>query len=413
MKLYELFKKKVFHIDLGLDRVKRVLNELGNPHNSFNSVLISGTNGKGSTSAFLESLLRHTGFKVGLFTSPHLVDERERWQINRKYIPEYKLNRYIEFLRPLIDKHSLTYFEASTVLAFLYFSEEKVDFAVLEVGLGGRYDATNVVYPELSIITNVSFDHTHILGNTLEKIAYEKLGIARKDRALVLGANQHQLLEQAKKLGIKEIFYPPDYYQYETYFESMRQKVNYFFKDISFKDLETKLLGNRQGNNLATALTGYILLMERLGKTIDTDTVYRAVLNTRWKGRMELLSKNPIVILDGAHNEDALKKTYLEINEIFKGKNIKTILSFMRDKNFQRILKIANDFSEEVIFVEMSFDRGMKTNQLKKQYPDLKFLKSINEIKEFIQGENDKNTIFLITGSLYFIGEILAKEGVV
>ncbi len=413
MKLYEMFKKKVFYIDLGLDRVKKVLNELGNPQDSFSSVLISGTNGKGSTSAFLESLLRHTGFKVGLFTSPHLVDERERWQINREYISEYKLNSYIEFLRPLIDKYNLTYFEASTVLAFMYFSEEKVDFAVLEIGLGGRYDATNVVYPEVSIITNVGFDHTHILGNTLEKIAFEKLGIARKDRPLVLGTNQPELLEQAKELGIKKIYYPPDYYQYETYFECMKQKVNYSFKNISFRGLETKLLGNRQGNNLATALTGYLLLMERLGKSTDREIVYRAILNTRWKGRMELLSESPTVILDGAHNEDALKKTYLEIKEIFKGKNIKTILSFMRDKDFQKILKIANDFSEEVVFVEMSFDRGMKTDELKKQYPDLKFLKEINEIKEFIQNENDKNTIFLITGSLYFIGEILAKKGVV
>ena len=410
MKLYELFNKKVFHIDLGLDRIKKALNDLENPQNYFKSVLISGTNGKGSTSAFLESLLRHSGFKVGLFTSPHLIDERERWQINRTYISKEKLNRYIEIIKPLIEKYELTYFEASTILAFLYFKDENIDIAVLEVGLGGRYDATNVVYPELSIITNVGLDHTHILGDTLDKIAFEKLGIAREEIPLVLGSNQPELVEQAKSMKIKSLFLPYKDYWFKTYYEDMKQKVDYRFKDTFFEGLETNLIGKRQGNNLATALTGYIILMERLNKSIDKNKVHKAVFNTKWKGRMEIVSKNPTVVIDGAHNEEALLKTYSELTEIFNKKSIITVISFMKDKNFNKLIDIAKEFSKDIVFVETPFDRGVKIKDLKKDYGNLKYLENIHKLKDFINKNVKKDEIVLITGSLYFIGEVLKSQ---
>ena len=406
MKLYELFKKKVFHIDLGLDRVKKALKDLDNPQESFKSVLISGTNGKGSTSAFLESLLRHSDFKVGLFTSPHLIDERERWQINREYISQEELEIYINRIKPLIEKYNLTYFEASTVLAFLYFADKKVDFAVLEVGLGGRFDATNVVYPDISIITNVSFDHTHILGNTLEKIAFEKLGIGRKDRPLVIGSNQTELINQAKSLGIGELYYLNRDFFYKSYIEDLIQKVDYKFKNLSISGIEIKLLGDRQANNLATALTGYILLMERLGKAIDLDLIKKAVFNTSWQGRMEIVSKNPLVIVDGAHNEDALQKSFKELKNLFQDKNIITFISFMKDKDFKKLMDIALKFSKDIFFVEMPFDRSLKSKELKRYYPNIKTL-SISDIQSNIHKDSDN--IFFITGSLYFVGEVLKR----
>jgi len=404
LKLYELFKKKVFHIDLGLDRVKKALKDLDNPQESFKSVLISGTNGKGSTSAFLESLLRHSDFKVGLFTSPHLIDERERWQINREYISQEELEIYINRIKPLIEKYNLTYFEASTVLAFLYFADKKVDFAVLEVGLGGRFDATNVVYPDISIITNVSFDHTHILGNTLEKIAFEKLGIGRKDRPLVIGSNQTELINQAKSLGIGELYYLNRDFFYKSYIEDLIQKVDYKFKNLSISGIEIKLLGDRQANNLATALTGYILLMERLGKAIDLDLIKKAVFNTSWQGRMEIVSKNPLVIVDGAHNEDALQKSFKELKNLFQDKNIITFISFMKDKDFKKLMDIALKFSKDIFFVEMPFDRSLKSKELKRYFPNIKTL-SISDIQSNIHKDSDN--IFFITGSLYFVGEVL------
>jgi len=404
LKLYELFKKKVFHIDLGLDRVKKALEDLDNPQEGFKSILISGTNGKGSTSAFLESLLRHSDFKVGLFTSPHLIDERERWQINRKYISQEELEIYINRIKPLIEKYNLTYFEASTVLAFLYFADKKVDFAVLEVGLGGRFDATNVVYPDISIITNVSLDHTHILGNTLEKIAFEKLGIGRNDRPLVIGSNQTELINQAKILGIRELYYLNRDFFYKSYIEDLIQKVDYKFKNLSISGIEIKLLGDRQANNLATALTSYILLMERLGKAIDLDLIRKAVFNTSWQGRMEIVSKNPLVIVDGAHNEDALQKSFKELKNLFPDKNIITFISFMKDKDFKKLMDIALKFSKDIFFVEMSFDRSLKLKELKKYFPDIKIL-SIPDIQSNIH--KDSNNIFFITGSLYFVGEVL------
>ncbi|MDQ7056292.1 MAG: Mur ligase family protein [Persephonella sp.] len=215
MKLFSLFNRKVFDIKSGLDRIRNALKDTGNLHRKYPSILISGTNGKGSTAAFLESLFRKHGFKTGLFTSPHLIEENERWQINRENISDLQLEEYIKELKPVIERYELSYFEASALIAFRYFADEDVNIAVLEVGLGGRWDATNVVYPEVSIITNVSLDHTHILGETTYEIAREKIGIARKDRPLVIGTQQIELISQAVINGIKEIYHYPVGFHYK------------------------------------------------------------------------------------------------------------------------------------------------------------------------------------------------------
>ncbi|HIQ24891.1 MAG TPA: bifunctional folylpolyglutamate synthase/dihydrofolate synthase, partial [Persephonella sp.] len=206
MKLFKLFNGKTFKIEPGLERIKKACEEIGNPQNKFPSILVAGTNGKGSTCAFLENIFRIHGFKTGLFTSPHIVEENERWQINRKNIENKKLEEYIKQIKYLIQKYELTYFEASTLLAFKYFADEKVDIAILEVGLGGRWDATNVATPEISVITNVSYDHMHMLGDTLEKIAFEKTGITRVDKPAVIGRNQEEILYWLKERKIKEYY---------------------------------------------------------------------------------------------------------------------------------------------------------------------------------------------------------------
>jgi len=199
MELWNLFKGLELNFTPTLERIEKALKELGNPQNFYPSVLIGGTNGKGSVSAFLESLFRHHGLKTGRFVSPHLVDERERWRINNLPITEETLKDYIKRIKPLIEKYKLTYFESAVLIASLLFKEQKVDIAVVEVGLGGRWDATKVHRPLATAITNVGLDHTKWLGSTLEEIADDKTELIYPETPTIIGSDEEPLLSVAKR----------------------------------------------------------------------------------------------------------------------------------------------------------------------------------------------------------------------
>jgi dihydrofolate synthase/folylpolyglutamate synthase len=403
MKLYNLFNRKVFHIEPGLERIKKACEEIKNPQNNFESILISGTNGKGSVASYLESLFRKHGYKTGLFTSPHLVDENERWQINRKKIPDSTLEEYIKDLKPVIRKYNLTYFEASTLIAFKYFSDEGVDIAVLEVGLGGRWDATNIVEPEISVITNVSFDHIHLLGNSLEEIAREKLGIARKKRPLIIGSNQMEIISQAILKGIKEIYHYPINFYYKKIKTNM---FGYFFKNYKLKDLEISMLGDRQVHNASTALTAFFVFLEKKKLNPDINAVKQALKENSWPGRMELIERNPPVVLDGAHNEEAVLKTLNEITALYPDRKLFIVYTGMKDKNWKKIVNILSQ-KGEVLFTELSVSRGLKKEDfIKEGFNNVICdpLKAVNEAKE--KAKKEKGVV-LITGSLYLVGEVL------
>ena len=400
MKLYKLFEKKVFKIQPDLERIKKALGEIGNPHLNFNSILISGSNGKGSTAAFLESILREHSLKTGLFTSPHIIDENERWQINRKNITDEKLEDYISQLKPIIKKYDLTYFEASTLIAFKYFSDEKVDVAVLEVGLGGRWDATNVVYPEVSIITNVSLDHTDLLGDTLDKIAYEKLGISRKDRPLVIGQDQIEIISQAVMKGVREIYHYPIGFTYQI----KDNKMDYSFKNYKIEDIKPSLLGKRQFLNCAAAITGFLLFVERNRIKTDEKKIKDAVSTTFLPARMQILSDDPLIVLDGAHNEDAVIKTFKEIEELFPSRKIITIYGGMKDKDWKKILGIITYRSKEVICTQIPVSRSLKKSDFP---PELKFCENVKQAIDTAKSIYTSNSLILIIGSLYLSGEVL------
>ena len=400
MKLYKLFEKKVFKIQPDLERIKKALGEIGNPHLNFNSILISGSNGKGSTAAFLESILREHSLKTGLFTSPHIIDENERWQINRKNITDEKLEDYISQLKPIIKKYDLTYFEASTLIAFKYFSDEKIDVAVLEVGLGGRWDATNVVYPEVSIITNVSLDHTDLLGDTLDKIAYEKLGISRKDRPLVIGQDQIEIISQAVMKGVREIYHYPIGFTYQI----KNNKMSYSFKNYKIEDIKPSLLGKRQFLNCAAAITGFLLFVERNRIKTDEKKIKDAVSTTFLPARMQILSDDPLIVLDGAHNEDAVIKTFKEIEELFPSRKIITIYGGMKDKDWKKILGIITYRSKEVICTQIPVSRSLKKSDFP---PELKFCENVKQAIDTAKSIYTSNSLILIIGSLYLSGEVL------
>jgi len=398
LKLYSLFNKKVFDIQPGLERIKKACFEIGNPHKNFKSILISGTNGKGSTAVFLESLFRNHRLKTGLFTSPHLIHENERWQINRKNISDEKLEYYTNLLKPVIEKHNLTYFEASTLIAFKYFSDEQVDIAILEVGLGGRWDSTNIVNPEVSIITNVSLDHTHLLGDTIEKIAFEKVGIARADKPLIIGSNQKEILNEALKKGVQEIYQLDN----DFFIEYKDGLIKYNFKSYEVKNIKPSLLGERQSFNFASALTAFLIFSEKNMLKTHIDKIKKALSSAYWPARMQILSEKPLVVLDGAHNEDSLIKTYKELKHLFPNKEIITIFSAMKDKNLYKMIDIVGNNSKKIIFTHSGVSRSMDEEHVKNGI----FLKNVKEAIDYAINIS-KNEVILITGSLYLSGEVL------
>ncbi|NPA12950.1 MAG: bifunctional folylpolyglutamate synthase/dihydrofolate synthase [Aquificae bacterium] len=400
MKLYDLFKKKAFHIDLSLDRVEKALSHLSNPHKEIKGIIVSGTNGKGSTASFIESIARHHNLKTGLFTSPHLIQENERWRINNTPIDNSRLEEYINIIKPLIDRYSLTYFEACTVLAFKFFKDENVDIGIFEVGLGGRLDATNLLNPEVSVITNVSLDHTHLLGNTTWEIAKEKLGIARKDRPLVIGSNQMEIISQAVIMGIREIYHYPKGF----FIQKKDGFYHYRFGDLQVNNLQINLLGEYQPVNCATGITAFTLFAGRTGLTLDKNSIREGVKNTKIAGRLEVVREQPTVILDGAHNTEAVEKLFKSLKKLFPNKRIITVFSAMADKNWERLLDIVKSNSHKVLTVKMPFERGIKEDDIKGK---AEFYKTVEGGLEKAFKTANREDIILITGSLYLVGEAL------
>ena len=403
MKLFDFFKKKVFNIEPGLDRIREALQELSNPHKNFKSVLVAGTNGKGSTCAYLESLFRHHGLKVGLFTSPHLIQENERWQINRQNIPQEKLELYIKDLLPIIQKHNLTYFEACTLLAFKYFSDEKVDVAVVEVGLGGRWDSTNVLDPCVSVITNVSFDHMHLLGDTLDKIAFEKTGITRPDKPAVIGRNQKEIIHWLEKRQVNEF-----YVQTVDFKPILKENFlwDFEFKDFYIKDIKLSMIGKRQIENASTALASFLVFCQKNNITPVKETIKQALKNTFWQGRMQILSENPLIIADGGHNEEGLLKSFQELKELFKDKKIITVYSFMKDKETEKMFKIIKENSYKTVATKINVSRGMEKEDFY-HIEEKNFIENPMEAVEFAKKYADEKSLIFITGSLYLVGEVL------
>lgn len=400
MKLYSLFEKKVFNIDLGLERIKNALSEISSPQDRYPSVLIGGTNGKGSTAVFLEALLRYHGLKTGLFLSPHLIEENERWQINRKNITDEELQQQINLIKPLIDRYKLTYFEASALIAFNYFYTKGIDVGIFEVGLGGRLDATNVVNPQVSIITNVSLDHTHILGETTYEIAREKLGIGRKNRPLIIGSDQIEIISQAVMKGIREIYHYPFGYTYKI----KNNQMDYQFKDIKIEGIKPSLIGKRQFHNAATAITAFLVYCEKKQLNWSKEKIKKAVSSAYIPGRMQIIGKNPLVIVDGAHNTDAVIKTFNEIEQLFPEKRIITIYSGMKDKNWKDLLSIIKNRSDTVITTSLPFSRGLD-EELKTE--GVVFIKNLENALEKAVSIAGKDSVVLVTGSLYLVGEVL------
>ncbi|WGS65279.1 bifunctional folylpolyglutamate synthase/dihydrofolate synthase [Marinitoga aeolica] len=408
-------------IKYGLERINKLCELLGNPQKDFPVIHVTGTNGKGSTSRAIHDILKAHGLKVGIFTSPHLTHISERIKINGKPIKD---TEFIETLNDMIipiekmdamkEEMSPSFFEIITALALKYFSNNKIDIAVLEVGLGGRLDATNVVNSDVSVITTIQYDHMNLLGNTLEDIAFEKAGIIKKNNNLVLGKINESakkiIFERANEVGIKNIFqFDKDFYFNDCAFSLNWNSINYKSPYNEIDNLVYKANGTYQPYNVSTAIMAVESYFEKIGKNLDIAKTKKALKNFIWEGRFELVEyKNKNVILEGAHNISgalALKnsiKTYL--------KNFKkaALIGILDDKDIDGMVKIiANEF-EYIIVTQVPNKRSTNPENVYNLFKNI--TNNVIFIKNPIEAFNKLISIpfdyYFITGSLYLVGKI-------
>lgn len=370
-----------------------LVNHLNNPQKYFKSVHVAGTNGKGSVSSMLASILQEAGYKVGLFTSPHFKDYRERIRINGKEIKEQFVVDFVSENKAFLEDKELSFFEMTTGLAFSYFAKEKVDIAIIEVGLGGRLDSTNVLEPLVSVITNIGFDHKQFLGDTLGKIAYEKSGIIKPHTPVVIGE---------ANLDTKPIFV--------TIAKLNKSEVHYAeTKDFPFYECELK--GNYQKLNIKTVLTTISLLQVYF--SINKENIENGLLhitqNTGLKGRWQILNKKPLVICDTAHNEHGLRIVIDQLLDL-KYKSLHIILGVVDDKDLDEILPLFPK-KASYYFCKPNIKRGLDVEVLMKKSKKFGLIGSIYQsvdeaYKKALQNAEKEDVLF-IGGSTFTVAEVV------
>lgn len=406
----ELYKKRNKGVKLGLDRVLSVLEKFDNPHKKFKSIHVAGTNGKGSVSKIIYSLLRSHGVKTGLYTSPHLTRFTERIIVNDEEISEEDIVRLIEKIEPFAQ--DLTFFEYVTVMAFLYFNEKNVEYAVLETGMGGRLDATNVIMPEVSVITNIAVDHEKFLGSDLASIAAEKAGIIKEGIPVVSSLQ----LEEVEKVLIKkaEEKRAPVYIYGRDFCSELKNMdfdgivFDFQSKDIFQSDLFLPLTGLYQVENVSVALKAFMTAYPLW----DKNSLREGLRKVKMPGRLEVISKNPLIILDIAHNPHAARCIVNSL-KILTDKTPVLVFGIMRDKDVRGFIKCFENFAKAIFFTVPSYERALNFKEFMERVngcvstdvymvaqPEKAFSEAVNLCK--------KNTeLFLLcTGSAYLIGEI-------
>ena len=392
----------------GLKAISELLSRLGNPQNSYKIILIAGTNGKGSTAAMIASILCSAGYKVGLYTSPHLVDVRERIVINGKKIPLKEFNRTIADVKDKKEQ-PVTYFEFLTAVAFVYFQRQKVDIAVLEVGLGGRLDATNVCKPLVSVITNISLDHMDYLGNTLDSIAREKAGIIKQKGICITAAKQNKVLEVLKNVCLRR---RAKLYCLSSDIKIKKQKdgiLNYEGLYRNLKNLKIPLQGDHQLSNAALALAA-IELCEKKGFSIADTAIYAGLKNTHWEARLEVLQNQPLFLLDGAHNPAGISVLCRSLKNDFSYRRLILIFGALADKDYRQMLQKIVPLASIIILTQLKTKRAVPVNDImetvkKMGYPAI-VTENVKQAIERAQAMAKKQDLICATGSFYLAGEV-------
>ena len=408
---------------LKLDRMRALAKALGNPQNAYESVLIAGSKGKGSTAVILSSILRMENIKVGLYTSPHLVDLRERIQVNGLPINEMRFVEIVLAVRGVLQdyawrKNPPTYFEILTAIAFYYFKELKVQIAVLEVGLGGLYDSTNIVHAKVAGITPISLEHTDKLGKTLAKIAVQKCGILKGREIVVSGVQppeaegvieaacrdrEAELVRVGKEIRCLEREYGEDFQRFD-----IRSPLGDYF------GLELRLLGQHQMMNAAQAIGLAKALEKKTRLRISDEAVGQGVSDVRLPGRIEKIEESPLVLLDGAHNPESIKKLLLSVKRHFQYARLILVLAVSSDKDLQGILKEIMPETDCLVATESRNPRALKAQAIKEAAAayEKKILVEENPLAALDRARAlaSLEDLVLVTGSLFLVGDIKAAS---
>ena len=388
--MYQRIGEAAYKADIG--NIVAATKHLKNPHTQFKSVHIAGTNGKGSTAHMLASILQESGIKVGLYTSPHLKDFRERIKINGEMITQKQVVNFVKENQVIFDKMKLSFFEFTVAMAFDYLAKQKVDIAIIETGLGGRLDSTNIIRPELAIITNISLDHTNLLGDTIEKIAIEKAGIIKNEIPVIIGRKQKETTSIFKKIA-----------------KEKNANLNYASPK---KHYVSDLKGEYQKENINTVITA-IKQLQKQGWAITENDIEQGLLktvaNTKLLARWQTLSRNPQIICDTAHNEDGIKEIAKQLRNS-KYKQLHIVFGTVNDKNLDTILSYLPQ-DAKYYFCNANVSRAMNAEDLKKKAAKYKLNgKTFTSVREALKcAKEDANAadLIFIGGSTFVVAEVV------
>ncbi len=409
-----IMHRELFGVKLGLTNISLFLKSIGNPQNSFKSIHIAGTNGKGSTAAFIESIMREAGYKIGIFTSPHLVDYRERIRVASKKIDRDFIADFVRRYRYKIDRNNITFFETCTALTFCYLAEMGVDIGIIEVGLGGRLDATNILMPELSVITDISYDHTNILGKTLKKIAFEKAGIIKPGIPVVTGLLKPEAKNEIKRIAKKRN--APYLSMMRSNMQDTGKTFRYSFvdKDNRIENIAPSLPGKHQVLNSALAVKTVSLIGTKR-YNVSNAAIRNGIKKTEWPGRFEIVrsKKKPTLILDVGHNPAGIKAMVATFKQFFPGKKADIVVGFVRGKKLDESVRILNSIAKSVEVLHLNTHRSADPREIKRFFGKNKdvtiSVSVINSVRKLFYSAAPDD-IIIICGSHYAVGEFMEKQ---
>ncbi|HBC46331.1 MAG TPA: bifunctional folylpolyglutamate synthase/dihydrofolate synthase [candidate division Zixibacteria bacterium] len=412
-----ILQMEKFGIKLGLSNITKFLSYIGNPQESYPMIHVAGTNGKGSTVAIMEAILMAAGYRVGVYTSPHLVDFRERIKINGRLIDKKYITDFFNNNLKKIESLPITFFETVTALAFAYFKDEKVDVALIEAGMGGRLDATNVITPKVTIITNVETEHTKWLGFKVRQIAFEKAGIIKPGIPVVTAAQnfdaRHVIRQvcQQNKCKLVSIF---DETQWVI--KSITRdfsELDIFTRSNKYYNLKLALPGRHQMENSICALIGVELFEQETGLKSSSAAVATGFRTVKWDGRLQRISESPEIILDVAHNPAAMTRIREYFKEFYQDKKIIAVFGILSDKDYHKMLKELDGIADVIILTRPMTERAADPNLLIDDVAKITTnFQVIPMVRDALQSAKElcrPDEIILVTGSHYTVGEVLAN----
>ncbi|MBB6451926.1 dihydrofolate synthase/folylpolyglutamate synthase [Salirhabdus euzebyi] len=414
-----IHSRLTFGIKPGIKRMEWFMDKLDHPERKIKAIHIAGTNGKGSTLSFLRHLLQAHGKTVGTFTSPYIVRFNERISMNGEPIHDSEIVSLVEKIKPLAEEleqtelGAPTEFEIITAMAFEYFANVKVDYVLFETGLGGRLDSTNIAKPLLTIITNIGFDHMNILGDTYEQIAFEKAGIIKANIPVITAVDRPEALmvikNKAMEMNAPMLEYGVDFKSEINDFVEGKEVFSFYSVLFNILSVDIQMKGIHQISNASLALQAFIMLASMEEFDVIEQFVREGLQKTSWPGRFEIINKNPLVILDGAHNVPGLKTLTNTLERFYPNKRKHLIFSAMKDKPLQEMVDILDKVVDHVVFTSFDFERVANPNDInqlsshpnKQVIPD--WLDAFNQVKSTIDFNKE---IIIFSGSLYFISTI-------